>query len=73
MRVQILLSLLRFPLYRPVTTIINNKILRNIFCVVRMLFIIILIFYFFFLLQFDDPSEDLPEFVAEEEAGFKGE
>lgn len=28
---------------------------------------------FFFLLQFDDPSEDLPEFVAEEEAGFKGE
>jgi len=23
-------------------------------------------------LQFDEPTEDLPEFVAEEEAGFKG-
>lgn len=23
--------------------------------------------------QFDEPTEDLPEFVAEEEAGFKGE
>lgn len=25
-----------------------------------------------FFLQFDEPTEDLPEFVAEEEAGFKG-
>lgn len=24
-------------------------------------------------LQFDEPTEDLPEFVAEEEAGFKGQ
>jgi hypothetical protein len=24
-------------------------------------------------LQFDEPTEDLPEFIAEEEAGFKGE
>lgn len=34
------------------------------------------IFYVFiynFFLQFDEPSEDLTEFVAEEEAGFKGE
>jgi len=27
---------------------------------------------YIFSLQFDEPTEDLPEFVAEEEAGFKG-
>lgn len=30
------------------------------------------IFMYYFFLQFDEPSEDLTEFVVEEEAGFKG-
>lgn len=29
--------------------------------------------FWYFYPQFDEPTEDLPEFVAEEEAGFKGE